>query len=58
MNCEVKRSKATRTHKCDQCGGKIKGGQKYERSWSLSDGEAATVKTCNQCLNPKSRDEA
>lgn len=50
MKAEVEICTARKKHKCDQCGSKIKGGQKYERSWSLSDDEATTIKTCNNCL--------
>lgn len=50
MKAEVKRSKATRNHRCDKCKRKIAVGQTYERSWCLSDGDATTVKTCNHCL--------
>lgn len=42
---------ARKTHKCGECGCKIKSGAKYENVKGLWDGEWSTCKTCSDCLS-------
>lgn len=41
---------ARKAHRCDECGGKIECGERYERVRAIWDGYPDTVKTCVYCL--------
>ncbi len=43
--------KARRDHTCCECHGTIAAGEKYRSCWGVWDGEAATYRTCGDCLD-------
>ena len=43
--------KARVSHKCEECGGKILVGEKYEHVFGVWEGSASTFKTCERCVD-------
>lgn len=41
---------ARKQHRCGECGGKIRVGERYRKETGLSDGEIDTFKTCLPCF--------
>lgn len=42
---------ARRQHRCEECGGVIAPGEKYQRVFMVFEGDASTIKTCSRCLD-------
>jgi len=42
---------ASKTHKCEECGGQIKPSERYEYVSAMWDGDLATIKTCERCYD-------
>lgn len=51
--CSTRFSKARKTYYCEECSRKIIPGEKYERAFTVSDGENYTYKICSQCADLK-----
>jgi hypothetical protein len=45
----VTKPRARKLHRCEECGGKIKPGERYERSSGMWDGSISTFCTCERC---------
>jgi hypothetical protein len=41
---------ARKAHRCDECGGEVAPGEKYENTFGVWSGDASTWKTCAHCL--------
>lgn len=41
---------AKKEHKCDECGRRIRAGERYENVFGVWDGDASTFKTCPNCV--------
>lgn len=41
--------KAKKQHKCSECGGNIRPGETYTKTWGVWDGSVCTFKRCTDC---------